>query len=192
MAARSTRHMPGDLVQLTFGEGDLILRGIVVATAKTEKGTGLRLLSVPGYDGHLVRVPTRRLSPADPFRPVPVPSLNLTATTPTKAQQLLVALALTVRNDELIREPSDEAVLQDREHLAEALGKWAGSGLERVLASAEAAAHDATDEDRLLSPARLAAESFLFAFDSAPALDPDIRQDRGKSSRSRSQPRKRQ
>jgi len=183
--------MPGDLVQLGFGDGDHVIRGMVVATAKTEKGTGLRLLSIPGYDGHLVQVPTRRLSPADPFQPIPVPSLNLTAATPIEAQRLLVALALAVRNDELIHETPDEAVLRDREHLAEALGKWSGSGPERVLACAEATAHDAVDENRLLSPAQLAAESFLSAFDSAPAPGPDVRPSRGKNVLPHPQPRKR-
>ncbi|GAA0965404.1 hypothetical protein [Actinocorallia libanotica] len=160
MALRIRRHKPGELVQLRSDDGGHTLRGTVVAGEKTDGGMSIRLLSVPGYDGLLARVPTRRLSPADPFEPVPVDSINRTAATPAEAQRLLVVLELSVRNTELLHEPPDGAVLRDRAQLAEALGSWSGSGAEQVLACASASAQEAVEGNKPLTPAQLAAENF--------------------------------
>jgi len=165
MVLRIRRHKPGDLVQLSFDDGSHTLRGTVVAAEKTANGMSIRLLSIPGYDGLLARVPARRLSPADPFQPVPVDSLNLTATTPAEAQRFLVALVLAVRNAELLYEPPDEVLLRDQTHLAEALGNWSGSGSDQVLACAEASAQETIEDGRTLTAAQLAAQSFPTAGD---------------------------
>ena len=184
----AARHKPGDLVQLNY-EGHTV-RGTVIATAKTEGGMGIRLLSIPGYDGLLARVPTRRLAPADPFTPVPADSIDRTAATPAQAQRILIILTLSLRNSELLRQAPDKAVLRDRARLADALGTWAGSGRERVLACAQAAARQIIENGVSLTPAQLAAESFPAPFDPA-APEPAERPNRADRNGTGPRPRRR-
>jgi len=160
MALRIRRHRPGDLVQIRFDDGDHTLRGTVVAAQKTSRGMSIRLVSIPGYDGLLAKVPASRLSPADPFTPVPVDSLNRTAATPAQAQQLLADLAVAVRDAELLRQPPDQALLRDQKRLAQALGAWSGSGTEQVLACAQPPDPETSEDSESLTAAQLAAESF--------------------------------
>ncbi|MGI8333644.1 hypothetical protein ACRYCC_27155 [Actinomadura scrupuli] len=167
-------HFPnGALVQpsadsvLDEGRLGVPMRGIVVSSRPSEWGSDLCTVRFPGMAG-TQEIAATQLEPADTFHSVRLVDTTL-VTGVREVEDRLVATAARMHTDRQYGLQPNSADVIDRARLADALGSWAGTGVDRVMASLRPAIADAVRRQVLdpeaaspeaIHPARLAAQGF--------------------------------
>lgn len=177
-------HFPdGALVQLSadavLDEGRLgtPMRGIVVSSRPSEWGSDLCTIRFPGMTA-TQEIAATQLEPADTFRPVRLCDAVLIKGV-REVEDRLVATAARMHTDRQYGLPPNAGDVLDRARLADALGSWAGTGADRVMAGLQPAIAEAVRRRLLepatqepIHPARLAAQGFPRPLsDGVPAAD---------------------